>query len=115
MCIRDRASTGVSDEDNFHMRDDGGANLDNGGANFSPEQIALFTLHYENGYDLLIDPDYVSWLLENHPEEVPADIVAGVSDPFQPFDDQIIATESDMADFTMDSSAFDLPECYVDE
>ena len=26
---------------------------------FSPEQIALFTLRYENGYNLFIDSDYV--------------------------------------------------------
>ena len=39
---------------------------------FSPEQIALFNLCYENGYDLFVDPDYV--LLGTHPEDVPADV-----------------------------------------
>ena len=39
--------------------------------------------------------------------------MAGVSDPFQPFDDQTSA--NDISDFIMDSSAFDLPEWYVDE
>ena len=104
------------------VRDSSGVNLNNGRENgeascmsssFSPEQVTLFNLHYENGYDLFVDSDYVSWLLETHPEDVPADLTAGVSDPFQPFDDQTSA--NDMFDFTMDSSAFDLPEWYVDE
>ena len=104
------------------VRDSGGVNLDNGGENgevscmsssFSPEQVTLFNLRYENGYDLFADPDYVSWLLENHPEDVPADFTAGVSNPFQPFDDQTSA--NDMSDFTKDSSAYDLPEWYVNE
>ena len=40
---------------------------------FSPEQVALFTLRHEfqNRYDLFIDTDYVSWLPENNPEDVP--------------------------------------------
>ena len=33
-------------------------------SSFSPEQVILFYLRYKNGYDLFIDPDYVSWLLE---------------------------------------------------
>ena len=44
---------------------------------FSPEQVALFNLRYENGYDLLVDPDYVSWLLETHPEDAPAYVING--------------------------------------
>ena len=55
-------------------RDSSGMNLNNGGeyseascmsTSFSPVQVALFNLDYENGYDLFVDPDYVSWLLEN--------------------------------------------------
>ena len=99
------------------VRDDSGMNLSSGGDNseascistsFSPEQVALFNLRYENGYDLFIDPDYVSWLLETHPEDVPADLMTGVSDPFQPFDNH--ASTKEISDFTMGSS--DFPKCY---
>ena len=38
---------------------------------YSPEQIALFTLRHENGYDIFTD---VSWLLENHPDDLPGDL-----------------------------------------
>lgn len=31
----------------------------------------LFQLRYENGYDLFIDPNYVSWLQLHHPESLP--------------------------------------------
>ena len=58
-------------------------------ASFSPEQIELFTLRHENGYDLFIDGDYVAWLLENHPDDVPAHVLEGASehsDPFKPFE-----------------------------
>ena len=50
------------------VRDDSGMNLNSGGDNseascistsFSPKQVALFNLRYENGYDLFVDPDYV--------------------------------------------------------
>ena len=75
---------------------------------FSHEQVALFNLRYENGYDLFVDPDYVSWLLETHPEDAPAHLMAEVSDPFQPFDPQTSA--NDMSDFIAE-----LPESYVDE
>jgi hypothetical protein len=102
--------------------DSSGVNLNNSGENgeasctrtsFSPEQVALFTLRYENGYDLFIDPDYVSWLLETHPEDAPAHITAEVSDPFQQFDDP--TSMNDMSDFITDNFTFDLPEWYVDE
>ena len=76
----------------------------------SPEQVALFNLHYENGYDLFVDPDYASWLLESHPEDVPTDLITGVIDPFQPFDNHTSMNE--ISDFTMGSS--DLPEWYKD-
>ena len=70
------------------VRDDNGMNLNSGGDNSeashtstsSPEQVALFNLRYENGYDVFVDPDYVSWLLETHPEDVSADLMTGVSD-----------------------------------
>ena len=81
-----------------------------------PEQVSLFNLHYENGYDLFVDPYllllliYVSWLLETHPEDVPTDLMAGVSDPIQPFDNQTCM--NDVSDFIMDSSHFDFPEWY---
>lgn len=101
------------------VRDGGSVNSNSGGeiaqsshigtcTSFTPEQVALFTLHYENGYDLFVDS--VSWLLETHPEDVPADLMVGVSDPFQPFDNKI-----SLADIITDSSAFDIPDCYIDE
>ena len=54
-------------------------------ASFSPEQIELFRYCNKNGYNLFIDTDYVSWLLVYHPEDIPADTMAGVSDPSLPF------------------------------
>ena len=100
------------------MRDDSGMNLNNGGDNSetlcmstsSPEQVALFNLCYENGYDLFVDPDYVSWLLETHPEHVPADLMTGVNDPFQPFDNH--ASTNEISNFIIGSSGF--PEWYED-
>ena len=29
---------------------------------FTAEQLELFEKRYDNGYDVLIDPDYVAWL-----------------------------------------------------
>ena len=57
---------------------------------------------------LFVDPYNVSWLLETHPEDAPAHIMAEVSDPFQPFDPQTSA--NDMSDFIAE-----LPEWYVDD
>ena len=95
------------------------------------QQVALFNLRYENGYDVFVDPDYVSWLLETHPEDVPADIMTGVSDPwllethpediptdimtgvgvpFQPLTTTLL--QNDISDFIMDSSDLDFPEWY---
>ena len=62
---------------------------------------------------LFVDPYHVSWLLEAYPEDVPADLMAGVSDPLQPFDDQ--TSTNDISDFIMDSSDFDFPEWYEDK
>lgn len=41
---------------------------------FTEEQLALFEHRYENGYNLYIDEDYVSWLQHNHPESLPDDL-----------------------------------------
>ena len=41
---------------------------------FTPLEEELFKTRYENGYDLFIDPIYVSWLAVNHPEALPEDL-----------------------------------------
>ena len=41
---------------------------------FTPLEEELFKTRYENGYDLFIDPNYVSWLAMNHPEALPEDL-----------------------------------------
>ena len=41
---------------------------------FTAEQIEKFETRYSNGYDLLIDNDYVSWLKINHPESLPGNL-----------------------------------------
>ena len=38
---------------------------------FSELEEELFQTRYENGYDLFIDPNYVSWLQLHHPESLP--------------------------------------------
>ena len=35
---------------------------------FSVEQEELFQKHFDEGYNLYIDPNYVEWLAVNHPE-----------------------------------------------
>lgn len=44
-------------------------------SHFTSEQIELFQYRYENGYDLYTDTDYVTWLMDNHPEDVPDEIL----------------------------------------
>ena len=54
----------------------------------------FFEQRYENGYDLYTDVDYVAWLMECHPEDVPDEILDEMgsnfenarSDPFQLFE-----------------------------
>ena len=41
---------------------------------FTSLEEELFKTRYENGYDLFIDPNYVSWLAMNHPEALPGDL-----------------------------------------
>ena len=43
---------------------------------FSAEQEEHFQRRYTEGYNLLIDPDYVEWLKLNHPE---SDLLANSS------------------------------------
>ena len=38
---------------------------------FTELEEELFQTRYENGYDLFIDPNYVSWLQLHHPESLP--------------------------------------------
>ena len=37
---------------------------------FTDEQIALFQKRYEDGYDILFDKKYISWLTLNHPDSL---------------------------------------------
>ena len=39
---------------------------------FSAEKIALYEKRLENGYDIYSDVDYVSWLEQFHPEQLPS-------------------------------------------
>ena len=41
---------------------------------FTEFEEELFKTRYENGYDLFIDPNYVSWLQLHHPEALPEHI-----------------------------------------
>ena len=43
---------------------------------FTEEQIAQFQLRYDNGYDLYIDQDYVTWLQLHHPDSLPVELSA---------------------------------------
>ena len=43
---------------------------DQDGRTFSDDQIRLFTLRYEEGYDVY-DKEYLQWLTINHPESIP--------------------------------------------
>ena len=72
------------------VRDGGSVNSNSGGetgqsshmctcTSFTPEQVALFTLRMDMISSLIL---IVSWLLDTHPEDVPADLVVGVSDRF---------------------------------
>ena len=38
---------------------------------FTEFEEELFQTRYENGYDLFIDPNYISWLQLHHPESLP--------------------------------------------
>ena len=63
-------------------------------SHFTPKQLELFQERYDDGYNLCTDPDYVMWMTDNHPTDVPDDLLgeyssqldSARSDPFQPFD-----------------------------
>jgi hypothetical protein len=42
--------------------------------NLTEEQIALFELRFENGYDLYVGQDYVTWLQLHHPNALPEEL-----------------------------------------
>ena len=42
-------------------------------ASFTVEQDQLFKCHFEKGYNIFIDADYVRWLKLHHPESCPND------------------------------------------
>ena len=43
-------------------------------SSFSDDKLALFQRRFESGYDLFIDQDYVTWLQENHPDNLPDEL-----------------------------------------
>ena len=47
-------------------------------SHFSPKQIELFKYWYENGYNLYTDIGYVVWLMDNHLEDVPEEILGEI-------------------------------------
>ena len=71
----------------------------------SPKQIELFRGWYKIGYDLYTDTDtdYVAWLMDNHPEEVPDKILGEIgseldqarSDSFQSFESEFKSPSSE--------------------
>ena len=42
--------------------------VDDANDSFTPEQEELFRKRYQEGYNLLIDPDYIRWIRIHHPE-----------------------------------------------
>ena len=48
---------------------------------FSDEQLDLFQERYDNGYDLCLDKDYVTWINLNHNGFLPS-----TSDDHDPYD-----------------------------
>ena len=46
---------------------------------FTELEEELFQTRFENGYDLFIDPNYISWLQLNHPESLPAHVSADLN------------------------------------
>lgn len=43
------------------------------GTSFTDEQVKHFQIHYEEGTDVYIDPDYIQWLELHHSESLPVD------------------------------------------
>jgi len=50
------------------IADETSARLVDSNSIFSVDQEQLFQKHFEEGYDLFPDPDYVRWLTLHHPE-----------------------------------------------
>ena len=58
----------VSDEESFEQPGDNEVEV------FTDLEMELFQTRFDNGYDLFIDPKYVSWLLQYHPESLPNEV-----------------------------------------
>ena len=92
-------------------------------SHFTPKQLELFEQRYENGYDLYTDIDYVAWLMENHLEDVPDEILSemgsnfdhGRSDPFQPFEKVPKSPKSGDFTITLEPSTEDTNEQHLCE
>ena len=61
-------SISVSDEESFEQPGDNEVEV------FTDLEMELFQTRFDNGYDLFIDPKYVSWLLQYHPESLPNEV-----------------------------------------
>ena len=59
-------------------------------------------MRYENGYDLFIDPNYVSWLQLHHPESSPEHVLTNLNHEDNMDLDNNLLMDSDM---DMDCSA----------
>ena len=79
-------------------------------SHFTPKQVELFQCRYENGYDLYKDTDYVPWLMDNYPEDVPDEILGEIgselnrvrSDPLLLF--KVNSRAPDLRELTMVTS-----------
>ena len=47
-------------------------------------------MRYENGYDLFIDPNYVSWLQLHHPESLPEHVSADLNQDNMDLDNDLL-------------------------
>ncbi len=61
-------------EEDLSLAADGDCTLQ--AMSFTAEEIELFERRLENGYDLYTDEKYVSWLLDNHKDAIPAEVLA---------------------------------------
>ena len=57
---------------------------------FSEFEEELFQTRYENGYDLFIDPNYVSWLQLHHPESLPEHVSTDLNQDNMDLDNDLL-------------------------
>ena len=95
----DDGSTSTADQDSVdedsvdHMESNSHLPSDELTSRFTPGQIELFKQRLSEGYDLLIDPEYVSWLQLTHPEAVQHNITS----PLGPNGQSVLDAFSDVS------------------